>query len=201
MRFIPFFKLALLKGLLVLSLYFGGDQKEDFTNHSSALSENDMEINFEEACPNHLEYSDSISVNFFLLDECRISQNISGEINYVRKQFDQAPFHFVSYFPNSSSTDEKIKRFLTNFKINIPYFTDYDKTKTRFYGATIAPEVVVYDEKNQQLLYRGRIDNSYDKVGSRRRVVTSRDLRNALNAILKQEEIKEKETQAIGCFI
>jgi len=146
-------------------------------------------------------YSDSISVNFFLLDECRISQNISGEINYVHKEFNQAPFHFVSYFPRASSTDEKIKTFLTDYKIAIPYITDHDKVKTEFYGSTIAPEVVVYDEKNQKVLYRGRIDNSYDKVGSRRRVITSRDLRDALSAILNNEPIKETETQAIGCFL
>jgi len=147
------------------------------------------------------EYSDSISINFFLLDECRISQNISGEINYVLNQFDQTDFHFVCYFPNTSSTDEKIKVFLEDYKLNLPYYTDYDKLKTQFYGATIAPEVVVYDEKNQKLLYRGRIDNSYDKIGSRRRVVTSRDLRDVLDSIIKEEEIKVKETQAIGCYL
>lgn len=147
------------------------------------------------------EYSDSISVNLFLLDECRISQNISGEINYVHEKFNQAPFHFVCYFPNKSSTSEKIEDFMEDYKIDIPYHTDYTKEQTRFYGATIAPEVVVYDEKNKEVLYRGRIDNSFDKVGSRRRVITSRDLRDVLIAIVNKELIKEKETSAIGCFI
>ena len=147
------------------------------------------------------EYSDSISVNFFLLDECRISQNISGEIIHVRDNFDEETFIYACYFPNKSSTSEKIEVFLEDYNIAIPYYTDYNKVKTEFYGATIAPEVVVYDEKSQQLLYRGRIDNSFDKVGSRRRVVTSRDLREVLAAIKNKEAIKVKETQAIGCFI
>jgi len=146
-------------------------------------------------------YSDSISVNLFLLDECRISQNISGEINYCHEQFDEAPFHFVCYFPNTSSTEEKIQGFMEEYKLNIPYLTDYTKLQTRFYGATIAPEVVVFDEKNQKLLYRGRIDNSYDKVGSRRRVITSTDLRDALTAIINKEPISEKEAPAIGCYL
>jgi hypothetical protein len=146
-------------------------------------------------------YSDSISVNFFLLDQCRISQNISGEINKVKAEFDQSSFNYVCYFPNTSSTDKKIKSFIEEYKIDIPYFTDYDKYKTKFYGATMAPEVVVYDEKNQIVLYRGRIDNSYDKVGSRRRVVTSKDLYNTLAAIINNDEINPKETQAIGCYL
>jgi hypothetical protein len=147
------------------------------------------------------EYSDSISVNLFLLDECRISQNISGEINYVHDNFSEAPFYFKCYFPNKSSTTEKIKGFMKDYKLDIDYQTDYTREQARFYGATIAPEVVVYDEKNKEVLYRGRIDNSFDKVGSRRRVITSRDLRDALTAILSNEIISEKETSAIGCFI
>lgn len=146
-------------------------------------------------------YSDSISVNFFLLDECRISQNISGEINHVSNQFSQETFSYNYYFPNKSSTPEKIETFLKDYKLRSTYHIDYDKVKTEFYGATIAPEVVVYDEKNDKLLYRGRIDNSFDKVGSRRRVITSRDLRDVLAAIVSQQEIETKETQAIGCFI
>ena len=147
------------------------------------------------------EYSDSISVNLFLLDECRVSQNISGEINYVYGKFNKTPFHFVCYFPNKSSTSEKIEGFMKDYKLDIPYHTDYTKEQTTFYGATIAPEVVVYDEKNKKLLYRGRIDNSFDKVGSRRRVITSRDLRDVLTAINNNETINEIETSAIGCFI
>ncbi len=146
-------------------------------------------------------YSDSISVNFFLLDECRISQNISGEINYVHSEFDQEIFNYICYFPNKSSTEEKINKFLIDYKINIPYLTDYNKKETQFYGATVAPEVVVYDEKLQNLIYRGRIDNSYAKLGLRRKVVTAKDLRNVLEKVNNQEEIIEKETQAIGCYL
>lgn len=147
------------------------------------------------------DYSDSISVNFFLLDECRISQNISGEINFVTDFFADEGFSFTYYFPNKTSTPKKIETFLEDYKLGSDYVTDYDKVQATYYGATIAPEVVVYDEKKSQLLYRGRIDNSYDKVGSRRRVITSRDLRDVLMAIVNREEIIVKETQAIGCFI
>jgi hypothetical protein len=146
-------------------------------------------------------YSDSISVNFFLLDECRISQNISGEINRVVADFEDEIFQFSSYFPSKSSTVKKIDGFMKTYKINTVYYTDYDKVKTNFYGATIAPQVVVYDEKNNKVLYSGRIDNSYDKVGSRRRVVTSKDLYEALDSIKNNEEITQAEIPAIGCVL
>jgi hypothetical protein len=153
------------------------------------------------ACIKAQDYSDSISVNFFLIDECRISQNMTSEINYVSDHFNQEQLNYNCYFPSTSSTEEKIEVFKEDYGIAIPCFSDYDKRNANFYGATIAPEVVVYDEKNQQLLYRGRINNSFASVGVRRRVVTSYDLRTALESILNQKEIKIKETQAIGCYI
>ena len=146
-------------------------------------------------------YSDSISVNFFLIDECRISQNISGEINHVYETFAGEPFTFQAYFPNTSSTEKKIAGFVADYKIAFPTTTDHNKEKAIHYGASIAPEVVVYDEINKQVLYRGRIDNSYASIGSRRRVITSRDLRTALQHIIDQKEITNPETQAIGCFL
>lgn len=150
---------------------------------------------------NGQSYSDHISVNFFLLDECRISQNISGEINSVKEAFDQAPFSYACYFSNRSSTMENIEAFVTTYNIDIQYFTDYNKERMHHLGATIAPQVVVYDEVHHTILYRGRIDNSYASIGNRRRVTTSRDLRDALMAILNKEKIKQRETEAIGCFL
>lgn len=146
-------------------------------------------------------YSDSISVNFFLIDECRISQNITSEINYITEHFAHQQFNYNGYFPNTSSTDEKIEKFIKDYDLTISCFTDYDKLKTKFYGAAIAPEVVVYDEKNQKLIYRGRINNSFAELGRRRRVVSSYDLRTVLEDLINQRKIEVKETQAIGCYI
>lgn len=146
-------------------------------------------------------YSDSISVNFFLLDECRISQNITSEINYIANHFAQPQFNYHGFFPSTSSTEEKIEKFIADYGLTISCFTDYDKLKTKFYGATVAPEVVVFDEKNQTLIYRGRINNSFAELGRRRRVVTSYDLRTVLEDVLHQRKVKVEETQAIGCYI
>ena len=150
---------------------------------------------------NAQKYSENISVNFFLLDECRISQNISGEINTVYNEFNEGPFSFFCYFTSETSTESKIENFIKKFKLKVPFFTDYKKKKATLYGATIAPQVVVYDEINKKILYTGRIDNSFDEIGSRRRVITEKDLRNVLAAIKNQQDIKEKETKAIGCII
>jgi len=150
---------------------------------------------------NAQEYSERISINFFLLDECRISQNISGEINDIKNTFAQTQFTYACYFPNRSSTTTKIEAFLSTYQIDMPYFVDHSQERMHYLGATVAPQVVVFDEIHEKILYRGRIDNSYVSVGNRRRITTSRDLRDVLTAILNEERIKQKETEAIGCFL
>jgi len=145
-------------------------------------------------------YSDSITVNFFMLDECKISQNMTAEINALYSEFNNE-FSFMSYWPNFSSKPDNIKKFEERYRLELPSQTDYYKTQAKKYGATVAPEVVVYDEGNNKFLYRGRIDNSYEKIGQRRRVVTDRSLYKALSQIKSQSIITEPITIAIGCFI
>ena len=146
-------------------------------------------------------YSDSITVNFFLLDECKITQNMTAEINRLYTEFNSSSCQFIAYWPNFSSKPPKIEAFKEKYQLQLPCKTDYYKTKAKKMQATIAPEVVVYDEKNKKILYRGRIDNSYAKIGQRRRVITERNLHMALTQISKQEQIGIPITQAIGCFI
>ena len=146
-------------------------------------------------------YSDSISVNLFLLDECKISQFMTAEINDLYNDYQSDQIHFTAYFPNFSSKPDKIKKFVEKYKVLVPYKTDYFKTKTAQFRATVVPEVFVYDEVHKRVLYQGRIDDSYARIGKRRRRNISRDLRNALESISKNQVIQIDSTTAIGCFI
>jgi hypothetical protein len=52
-----------------------------------------------------------------------------------------------------------------------------------------------------EIRYRGRIDNRYEALGRPRRVVTIRDLRDALDAVLAGRPVARPETTALGCYI
>lgn len=77
---------------------------------------------------------------------------------------------------------------------------DRDRAIARRMGATVTPQVVLVDEKGD-IRYRGRIDNRYEAFGRPRRVVTERNLRDALDAILAGRRVATPETPAIGCHI
>jgi hypothetical protein len=147
------------------------------------------------------QYSDSISVNFFLLDQCIVTANMTQEIERLYQEYDKAPFFFQGYFPNISSKPEAIKAFMDKFGLTLPWKTDYFKKRSKALGAEVAPQVVIYDEKEKAILYSGRINDSFKAVGQRRRGPITHDLEQALRSISSNEIVQNPRTQAVGCFI
>jgi hypothetical protein len=82
----------------------------------------------------------------------------------------------------------------------IPAAIDADGAVAVKAGATITPEVAVVD-RDGRVRYRGRIDNRYEAIGRARRIVTSHDLTDALDALLAGRPIASRETPAVGCYI
>ena len=156
---------------------------------------------FSLALSQKVHYSDSISVKFFMLDECRICQNYGPDFKKLYDVYASDEISFVGYFPNFSSKKKNIDKFKKTFSIPFELKTDYYKTQTKKFGAEILPTVVVYDEKKKIVLYAGRIDDRYHKIGKQKRVITSYDLINALDSIIADKPILIKNTQPIGCFI
>lgn len=148
------------------------------------------------------EYSDSISINLFLLDECRISQKMSSYINDIYTDYqDENQFYFQAYFPNKSTSTIKASEFMKEYNINIPYKMDHEKDRSKVLGATTLPQVIIKDEKYQSIIYSGRINNLFNRIGSRRRVITSHDLVDALQSIKHERTIENPNTKSIGCII
>ena len=79
---------------------------------------------------------------------------------------------------------------------NFPYLRDESQEVARSYGAQRTPEVYVLDSE-RRLRYHGRIDDNVNDPGS----VKSRDLGEALDALLAGKEVPVPETAAVGCTI
>ena len=144
---------------------------------------------------------DGITVYIFLHDACVISQYYTLPLREIHEQYANDSIRFVGLFPNFSSKKEKIEAFKEKYKIPFELKTDYFHTKTKAFGATVTPEVVVYNESTKEILYQGRIDNSFFQVGKRRRVTTTSELKDVLEAISNNQPIPIAETEAIGCLI
>ncbi|MEO0468682.1 MAG: hypothetical protein AAF206_03605 [Bacteroidota bacterium] len=142
-----------------------------------------------------------ISVYVFLHDACLISQYYSVALRDLHAEYASENLHFIGLFPSFASKAENIEAFRQKYQIPFELKQDYYHLKTTALGATVTPEVVVYDEAQQQILYKGRIDDAYARVGQRKRYPSTSELRDVLDAIQSHQPIKTQNTQAIGCFI
>ena len=81
-------------------------------------------------------------------------------------------------------------------QFNFPYLYDGDlQTVSRAYGPQATPHAFVFDAA-RKLQYVGRIDDS-----EREGFVKTRDLRDALDAMLAGSEVANKQTRSFGCSV
>lgn len=79
---------------------------------------------------------------------------------------------------------------------NFPYLYDGEKQEvSKAYGPVTTPHVFIFDEQ-RKLRYVGRVDNS--EKGDN---ITSRDARNAIDALLAGKRVPVEKTKTMGCSI
>jgi hypothetical protein len=144
---------------------------------------------------------DSLTVYVFLHDECVISQFFTPQLSKLEKQYSSHKIGFVGYFPDSTVGQERIAAFGKKFGLEFPLQQDTDQLLTRKMGIRIMPEVAVWDHRQDKMIYRGRIDDSYVRVGKRRLHPQNHDLRDVVESWAAGEVLAFRETQAIGCII
>jgi len=144
--------------------------------------------------------TDSFTVYFFLLEDCKITQAYTDKMQEIYREYAGDSIGFVGYFPNPVSEDSTIQDFKNKYQLPFNCTRTDAYAKAKGFGVQITPEVVLYNETRKTLLYQGRIDNMYERVGQRRRVVTSHELAAALYAIRNAQPVPIPKTNAIGCF-
>ncbi len=148
-----------------------------------------------------LASTDQITVYVFLHEACLISQYYTLPLRQLHEEYASENLSFVGLFPNASSQVEKIQEFKATYKIPFALQLDEGQAKTEAFGATITPEVVVYNETQGQILYQGRIDDAYARVGQRKRITHTAELKDVLAAISNGQVIQTQNAPAVGCFI
>lgn len=147
------------------------------------------------------EERDSVTVYYFLGEDCKICQYYTPTLNGLYSEYNSDSISFVGLFPNHFSTEEGIATFQSKYEIPFTLKREYFQTKTQAYKVRITPTVVVYNETKEEILYKGRIDDSYYKLGRRRRVVKSKELEQVLQSIMTGQEITTESVEPIGCVI
>ena len=149
-----------------------------------------------------------VLVVVFTCDHCPTAQLYEGRIKQLVADYHDRDVAFVAIQPNNpdavrldemgytdvgDSFDEmKIRTAYRHF--NFPYLYDGETQKvSTAYGPTATPHVFIFDAA-RKLRYEGRVDNN-----PREPLVTRRDAREAIDALLADKAVKVAKTPSVGC--
>jgi peroxiredoxin len=140
------------------------------------------------------------TVYVFMSETCPICQYHILDLKKFQEQYEKQGFKFVLVFPNALSSKKTIKKFMKEYEFEMDYILDSKQQMVRRYRAEVTPEVYI-EGKSSEKIYNGRIDNTFERIGVRRTVTTSFDLRDILEQLNRGDEKGILHTEPVGCLI
>jgi peroxiredoxin len=142
-------------------------------------------------------------VLIFLGTECPVSNGYAPTVVRLAKSYEEKGVAFYGVHPDPDVTAEAARKHASEYKlsgegIRMPLLHDPRQALARQTGVTRVPECVVLSAAGQ-VLYRGRIDDRYSLDGRRRQEPTTKDLENAIEAVLRGNSPDPPTTKAFGC--
>ncbi len=144
----------------------------------------------------------------FTCNHCPTVQLYEGRIKELAADYRDRGVVLVAIEPNNPNavrldemgyTDvgdsfEDMKTRAAHRHFNFPYLYDGETQKlSRAYGPTATPHLFIFDGE-RRLRYEGRLDNN-----PREPLVTVKDARNAIDALLVNKPVSVAKTPSVGC--
>ncbi len=144
-------------------------------------------------------FNNSLTLFVFLSPECPLCQNYTTVLNALYKQYQQQ-IRVYGIFPGKAYSAIEIAAFAKKYQTNFTLLIDSSQQLTNYLKATITPEVILLNDKNQ-LAYRGAIDNWVLSLGKKRIKATLHYLQDAIEQTLQNKTTAIKTTKPVGCKI
>jgi peroxiredoxin len=138
----------------------------------------------------------------FICTHCPFVKHVQNELARLGRDYASKPLGIVAISSNDAATHPddspaNLKKMAEKLGFNFPYCYDESQEVAQAYTAACTPDFFVFDE-NQELVYRGQLDDSRPENG---KPVTGRDLRAALDAVLAGKPVSSDQKPSIGCNI
>jgi peroxiredoxin len=138
----------------------------------------------------------------FICTHCPYVKHIEKGLAALGMDYDAEPVGIVAISSNDAANfpDDSpagLKRQAETMEFRFPYLYDKTQEVAQAYKAACTPDIYLFD-KDFKLVYRGQFDGSRPGNGV---PVTGKDLRAALDAVLKGEKPTADQQASIGCNI
>lgn len=140
----------------------------------------------------------------FTCNTCPYAVAYEDRIIALDKKYASKGYPVIAIMPNNVSIKpddnlDAMKQRAKDKGFTFPYLIDKEQKVFPKFGATKTPHMFVLQKtkKGNVVKYIGAIDDNYKDASS----VNTKYVENAVDALLKGEEVKQTETKAIGCSI
>jgi len=138
----------------------------------------------------------------FICNHCPFVKYIQKELvdlanDYIPKGLSIAAISSNDVINYPEDSPDNMKQAALNLGYPFPYLYDESQEVAKAFRAACTPDFFVYD-KELKLVYRGQLDES--RPGNNK-PITGKDLRSALDCVLKNTPVSEKQFPSIGCNI
>jgi peroxiredoxin len=131
----------------------------------------------------------------FIATRCPVSNAYNARMQKLADDYRERGVNVVGINSNSTEPVAEVKQHAAANGLNFTILKDSGNQIADLYDAQVTPEAYLLDASGE-LVYHGRIDNSRYGV-----MVTSTELRDAIEATLTGKPVEKATVKAFGCSI
>ena len=139
-----------------------------------------------------------VTVFIFYSSECPISNAYSPALNRMAGEFPAGRVKVIGLCVDPDLTDAEVLTHAKDFDLKFPVSRDREGTVARRLGATVTPEAFVIDDQSR-IRYHGRIDDQFVARQKRNANPVTKELHNAIAAVLEGREVPAAFVAPVGC--
>ena len=138
----------------------------------------------------------------FICNHCPFVIHVNPELARMANNYQARGIQLIAISSNDvvnypQDAPHLMKKVAAEAGYSFPYLYDETQEIAKAYDAACTPDFYLFDE-NSQLIYRGQLDDSRPGNGI---PLSGSDVRNAMDALLKGNEVSEIQKPSIGCNI
>jgi len=142
------------------------------------------------------------TVIMFICNHCPFVIHVNPEITKMAKEYQKKGISFIAISSNDvvnypQDAPHLMKKTAQEANYTFPYLFDKTQEVAKAFDAACTPDFYLFD-KSLNLVYRGQLDDSRPGNGI---PLSGMDLRNAIEALLEENEINTLQKPSIGCNI
>ncbi|MBL8821669.1 MAG: redoxin domain-containing protein [Planctomycetia bacterium] len=138
-------------------------------------------------------------VVLFMGTECPVNNAYAPKLATLHDKYKSKGVVFVGINSNEQDDVSAVKTHAETYKLPFPVLKDEQFKLAEKFTVQRIPEAFVLDGQ-RFVRYRGKIDDQYTPIAKREKA-TSRELLDALDAVLEGKEVKNAATTPAGCLL